>query len=193
MRFLAGIALGLLAGIAIGAAGVFFLQHSNITVLQKSAKTVQPKLSETYFLCKPDSMNKDWPLIIKSRDGVARQIIYPGKTDADVYDVEEITDLLYIANWPNPESIDAFSTMNLNRVTGQLIVQHRLPAKAMSVLFDACDKRIPVTECTPRIEKVGGSWVDCFGLTNDNFCPRLKNTGLRDPLRAQCRKTETRF
>ena len=150
-------------------------------------------LSESYLLCKSEHSKGDKPLIIKSDASSAKSIVFLGKTDADVYTIEKISDLNYIAHSVNEIAPEAYTTLNFNRLTGELTHQSRLPAEVVKILVSVCEKRLDPSECRPRVEKIrGGSLFDCMN-TMEFACPRIINSGLPSPLRYQCRKAETRF
>jgi hypothetical protein len=180
--------IGIIVGVGAGIVGmqIWTNPHFGSTVPAVSAQ-------ESYFLCKSEYSKGDIPLIIKGDASGAKSMVYSGKTDTDVFTIEKVADLHYIAQNSNAEAAEAYTTLRFNRLTGELISQSRLPSEALKLLVSICEKRIDDKECRTRIERIkGASMWDCLNSL-ESSCPRLISSGLPAALRYQCRKVEARF
>ena len=100
MRLAIAITIGLLIGLAIGAAGMTYWRDRAVSVLQKANRETQaPQPLESYHICQSDN-GKQTALIIKGDGDGAKQIIFPWRTDGDVFRIEQTTDLHYIGTHP---------------------------------------------------------------------------------------------
>jgi hypothetical protein len=121
-------------------------------------------------------------------------MVFAWKSDSDVFNIEETTDLHYVAYERNPEAPEAYSSIDLNRVTGEFYIANKLSDGARELLTSICEKRVPGNECEARLKGVkGGGSSDCFSVVDQYGCARIKNTGIPNRSKYQCRACERRF
>jgi hypothetical protein len=193
MRTTFGTILGMIVGFVIGVAAVNYWGAPGGSVLKKANKDDVP-FTEAYFLCQPSLGGKDSPLIIKSAGGIAKSMVFPWRSDSDVFSIEETTDLHYVAYERNPEAPEAYSSIDLNRVTGEFSITNKLSDGARELLTSICERRVPHNECESRLETIkGGGSSDCWTMVDELTCARVKNTGISIRSKYQCRAGERRF
>jgi hypothetical protein len=188
-----GTIIGIIVGFVIGVAAMNYWSASGGSVLKKSNKDDVPS-TEAYFLCQSSLGGKDSPFIIKSAGGVAKSLVFPWKSDADVFNIEETTDLHYGAYERNPEAPEAYSSIDLNRVIGEFFIATKLSDGARDLLTSICERRVPGNECEARLKTIkGGGSSDCWTMVDEYACARIKNTGIPNRSKYQCRAGERRF
>jgi hypothetical protein len=167
---------------------------SRTTEVVKSAREAEGQF-ENFFACKWSEGTRQSQLQIKGDRRGARLIVFPYKSDSELYRITESTDLYYLAVEETPDTPESAVTLEISRVTGEMSVTTRLPHEAVKLLADICDRRIPPTECRQRIERIkGGSWINCMSIANDMECPKWKS-GNNFVMRSQyrCERVERRF
>jgi hypothetical protein len=205
VRTLIGMTICLVIGLVAGLAVMNFWREDRrvtlnrddggATVLPKSNKQVS-NLTESFYVCRPDlKQDKESSLLIKSDSSGAREMVFPWKSDADVLTLEETTDLYYRANAKNSEVSEAYSSIDLNRVSGELFITSRISNDVVKLLVSICDRRAPLSECRSRMENIrGGSLTDCLSVVDDIACSRVRSgTNISGRFRYQCRSVERRF
>jgi len=195
MRTALGIIIGLVIGCVIGVIAVDYFNDRQVQVIQKASRAA-PSYSESYFVCKPAQADKGSGLIIKSDSTGAKAIVFAWKTDADTFSIEQTTDLHYLANEPNFRANEAYTSIDLNRVTGEMIITDRRPTAAMKLLQSICDKRTPVDQCVSQMNNIsGGDTSDCSRMANDLIvCPYLNTVNnISGRFSYRCASAERRF
>jgi hypothetical protein len=193
MRTVIGTILGMIIGVFIGAAAMNYWSAPSVSVLKKSNKDGVPS-TEAYFLCQSSLGGKESPLIIKSVGGNAKSMVFSWRSVLDIFNIEETTDLHYTAYERNPEAPEAYSSIDLNRVTGEFILANKLSDGARDLLTSICERRVPGNECEARLKTIkGGGSSDCWTMIDESACARIKNTGIPSRFKYQCRASERRF
>lgn len=159
--------------------------------------------ADDYFLCEPRDLKIQSPLVVKYSAGVATEILFVYKQNdrPDSYRVTERNDIYYLADEVSPEAPDAFASLKINRLSGELQFIHRIPMEAVQLLKNVCDKKIPVTECDNRMIRIrGGSWMLCsysretMTLIDDASCAKWRSgDNIAGHYILQCQRTERRF
>jgi hypothetical protein len=191
-----GIVIGLLIGFAFGLVAMNYWNDRTPSNAAPSAQIeTNTVVADSYFICKSGQTNRDSALIIKGDHSGAKTMLFPWHSEADEFRIERTTDLYYKAVEARPPVSEAYGSLELNRVSGDLTATSRISSEAVKLLTAICDKRIPPNECRSRIESIGGaSWVDCMSVANDLECPRLRSgNNISGRFRYECRSAERRF
>jgi hypothetical protein len=175
----------LFGGIVIGAMAAFILIKFSTDTNQPSSQTMAS------YICQWGTGTRESALMIKSDKAGAKEIIFPWRTDGDRFQIDKTTDLHYFAtNVEEKYSRVSTSTMELNRVTGEMQIINRYTPEALKIVVGACNKTIP--DCANRLKEMGGGDLSCFILPTD--CPRFLE-GNNFQMRSQytCRAADRRF
>jgi hypothetical protein len=188
-----GKVIGIFVGLAIGfPLGLIFMTYWNARMSAPEHPEKSADYTESYYLCKPDHDGPEKALIIKGDKSGAKTIVFPWHSEADAFRIEQTSDLNYVAVQESPET-EAYGSIELNRITGNMVATRRIPTEAVRLLAEICENRIPRTECASRMKSIrGGSWVDC-GLY-DLECPKWRNgSNIAGRFRFQCRSADRKF
>jgi hypothetical protein len=190
MRVFLGLFIGLLIGFGVAIFGYPLWEARNSVVIPKSDK-VKVATSDAFYVCSTKYV-KDRPLIIKSANGVAKNIILQWTEDDDSFTIEQTDDLNYTAYARREDG--GFYILTLNRVTGDLSFADHPSKSAKDLLTDMCAKRVPWDQCQSRISSVsGGRKSECPIVVGEYWCPRLNNLGLISEVQFQCVPADRRF
>ena len=192
-----GIALGLMIGFLVGlvARGYWDERLPPLTTPPSVASEQNSGYAERYFICKYGQSNLESALIIKGDRSGAKTMTFSWKSNGDEFRIEETTDLYYKAVEASPEASEAYSSLELNRVSGELFMTSRVSNDAVKLLAAGCDKRIQPNECGSRMKSIrGGDLVSCMSTANDLECSRWRSgTNFGGRYRYECRSAERRF
>jgi hypothetical protein len=180
--------IGLILGFGAGVIGMQ-LGLDRYLVERPAASPEAQAATDTFFLCKFDLSGKDSALVVQSTKLGAKTLLFPGKTDQDVFRITESTTTQYRAVSDSPDFPEAFATIELNRVSGEMTETLRIPNKSAKLLADICAKKIPPSECRQRIDIIReGDWISCMSVANDMECPKwLAGSNVTSRFRFQCR------
>jgi hypothetical protein len=146
------------------------------------------------YLCESPLVEGQKPLVVKYSDGAATEILFVFKKadGADSYLIKERDDSHYRADEASPDAPDAFASLQINRLGGELEVTSRISKDAVELLASICDRRIPHTECIDRMSKIkGGSLTFCIFGEPAVSCDRWRNgTNVSGRYTYQCKRTE---
>jgi hypothetical protein len=193
-----GTVIGIFVGLAIGfSLGLISMAYWNAHMSAPERTEKDAGYTESYYLCKPDSGLRERSLIIKGDRSGATTIVFPWDTQEDAFRIEETTDLTYVAIQESPKAPDAYGSIELNRVSGDMVATSRISSEAVKLLVEICDKRVPLTECGSRMRSIpGGSWPYCgiLGARDDIECPKWRNgSNIAGRFRYQCRSADRKF
>jgi hypothetical protein len=194
VRMAIGIVIGLLVGLSLGLFTMNYWQDRGATAVPKfNGETQATARPDSYYICQLDQ-GKPKALIIKGDSSGAKKIIFPWKTDGDEFLIEQTTDLHYVAKNVEPKPSPTDSSLELNRITGDLYLTSRLKAEAVTLLASICDKRVPPGQCTPGMERLGGNVFDCLGVLVESECQKwTTGNNFRGRFQYLCKATERRF
>jgi hypothetical protein len=146
------------------------------------------------YICESPLVEGQKPLVVKYGGGVATEILFAFKRAdrADSYQIKQRDDIYYRADEASPDAPDAFASLQINRLSGELEVTSRISKDAVELLAGICDRRIPRTECIDRMSKItGGSLAFCLFGEPAASCDRWrKGTNVSGPYTYQCKRTE---
>lgn len=146
---------------------------------------------DSFYRCKHDSSNEEISLAVRS-DGTSTTILVRSRNGDRTYYVTKTTPVSYEADTKNVNAPEAFSSLELDRLSGDLRVQERIPNAVTKVLAEACKGNIPVSECNTMMSKVSAEHAFLCMTTQDGQCPRW-TAGLntfKGAARYLCRPTE---
>jgi hypothetical protein len=195
MRLLIGVMVGLLIGFGLGLFGISYWQSRYTSVAEKADRKTAPseRPFENYYVCQSDTVKTSSALIIRGNGDHATQMVFPWKTDGDLFDVDHTTDLHYLASDTVGRAV-AENVADLNRVTGDLYIITRLSPGAVQLLASICRKQLPYEDCVPGMERLGGSSSDCTLATTDFECEKLTaGNSFRGRYHWVCAASERRF
>ncbi len=138
-------------------------------VLILSCATAQAK--DTDFRCKHDSSNEEISLTVEGGASPAA-ITIRSRDGTRTYFVSESSALTFKAETRNSEAPEAFSSLELDRMSGDLRLQERISYASTKVLADVCRRNLSVAECRTMISKVSDQDAFLCGTTADGQCPR---------------------
>jgi len=195
MRLAIGIAIGLLFGLTIGFAGMTFFNDRAITEVRKADKQSSNTQTMASYVCQWNGGTRESALVIKSDASGAKEMIFPWRTDGDRFRIDETTDLHYIATDIEEEgSKITDSTLDLNRITGDLYVINRFTPKALQVMVALCEKKLQPQDCKMEMERLGGSGFDCLIISPETSCKSwLEGNNFQMRSGYSCRTAERRF
>jgi hypothetical protein len=188
MRLALGIVvLGVLVGSAIGAA------YWNSRPVQEANR--EPPQRENYYLCQWDDPGSgESAMIIRGDSARAKQIIFPWRNNSgDLFLIGQTTDLHYIATDTEAKRREVDdSSLNLDRVTGDLYVTARFSPAAIQLLASICQRHASREECVAGMKQLGGSESDCE--LYESACQKwVSGNNLRITAHYLCRTSESRF
>ena len=101
--------------------------------------------ADEYYLCESKLGGKPLPLVVKYRRNLANEILfeYRHADRADAYQIKERDDVYYRADESSPDVPEAFASLKINRVSGEMEVTSRISTEAVQLLADICNRRIP--------------------------------------------------
>lgn len=182
------------AGLAVGYAAKTYRETSAVTSANKADNQAAPRISESYQLCKTERTNKESALVIKSERGRVTEMVFPWHGDAETFRVDKINELHIIATAADQSGTEGPSTLDFNRVSGDLEVVSRYSNEAVKLLADICEKRIPVDQCAPLMEKIGGNLWDCISADFVNNCKKwTSGNNFIGRFQYSCRNADRRF
>jgi hypothetical protein len=153
--------------------------------------------ADDYYLCESPLVEGQTPLVVKYSGGTATEILFVFKKadGSDSYQIKERDDIYYRADEVSPDAPDAFASLQINRLSGELEVTSRISNEAVQLLASICDRRIPRTECLDRMSKIkGGSLTYCIFGEPAVSCDKWRNgTNISGRHTYQCKRTERRF
>jgi hypothetical protein len=200
MGRLAFLIIGLMIGVGAGIIGMQagldqYLSPAKPSSSQTKLAAQEEVTSDTYFLCNSELMKRDSTMVVRGDKAGAKLILFPGKTDSDVFRVTETPTTQYTAVRDEAGFPEAFASIETNRISGELIYTARIPFQSAKLLADICNKRIPLTECRPRIDKIrDGDWISCMSVANDMECPKwVAGSNITGRYKYQCRSAERRL
>jgi hypothetical protein len=122
--------IGLIIGFGIGVIGMQFGLARYLMEPRIGAEA--STTTNSFFLCKfllPNLDDKSVStLVVQSDNSGAKTLLFPGETDQDVFRVTESTATKYTAVRDSPDFPEAFATIELNRVSGEMTKTTRIPA-----------------------------------------------------------------
>ena len=195
MRLVTGIAIGLLFGLIIGFAGMSFFNELAVTKPGKADKTTSSTQTMASYVCQWNGGTRESALVIKSDASGAKEMIFPWSTAGDRFRINETTDLHYIAmDIEEKGGKISNSTLDLNRITGDLYVTSRFTPKALQVLVALCEKKLQPQDCKLEMERLGGSEFDCLIISPEINCKGwLEGNNFKVRAGYSCRAAERRF
>jgi hypothetical protein len=146
---------------------------------------------DAYYRCKHDSSNEEISMAIQG-EAPSTTITIRSRDGIRTYFVSQSSALTYQAETKNSDAPEAYSSLELDRLSGDLRLQERISQAAVGVLADVCRKNISVTDCRTMMSKVSEPDAFLCGTTADGQCPRWlagMNT-YRGAARYLCRPTE---
>ena len=150
--------------------------------------------ADDHYLCESPLVEGRKPLVVKYSGSEATEILFALKKadGADSYQIKERDDVYYRADEVSPDAPDAFASLQINRLSGELEVTSRISKDAVQLLASICDRRVPRTECIDRMSKIrGGSLTFClFGEPAVSCDKWRKGTSVSGPYTYQCKRTE---
>jgi hypothetical protein len=190
-------AVGFIVVLAVGLATGYVAKTYQETLAEmtiiKSNNRAEP-LTESYQLCKTENSSRESALVIKSEGGHAKEMVFPWHGDAEVFRVDQINDLHYIATAAVQSGTEGPSTLDLNRVSGDLEVVSRYSDEAVKLLADICEKRVPGDQCGPLMEKLGGNVLNCFSVDFVSDCKKwTSGNNFIGRYKYVCRRAEQKF
>jgi hypothetical protein len=194
MRLAIGVAVGLLFGLIIGFASMTFFNERAITNPQKADTQTSNTQMMASYVCQWNGGTRESALVIKGDAAGAKELIFPWRTDGDRFRIDETTDLHYIAtDIEEKKSKIAVSTLDLNRVTGDLYVTNRFTPKALQIMVALCEKKLQPQDCNQEMERLGGSKSDCI-IFLETSCKRwLEGNNFVMQAGYSCREAKRRF
>jgi hypothetical protein len=138
-------------------------------ILTATCATAHAK--EDHFRCKHDSSNEEISMAIKSEPS-STTIVIRSRDGMRTYFVSQSTSIMYKAETKNSEAPEAFSSIEIDRLSGDLRIQERISYASTKVLAEVCRSNLPVAECRTMMSKVSEADVFLCGTTADGQCPR---------------------
>src|SRR5947209_1215564 len=142
--------------------------------------------ADDHYLCQPKEAGKviegsrALPLIVKYSGGVATEILFEftHSDRADAYQIKEHDDVYYRADESSPDAPEAFVSLKINRLSGDVEATTRLPTQAVQLLADVCDGRLSMTECKEREKKINPEKLlsECGMFAKPDYCPRWQRS-----------------
>ena len=102
--------------------------------------------ADDYYLCASPRLKEQTPLVVKYSGSVATEVLFVYKrTDrADSYQIKHRDDIFYLADEVSSDAPDAFASLKINRLSGELEVTSRISKEAVQLLANICDKKYQV-------------------------------------------------
>jgi hypothetical protein len=150
--------------------------------------------ADDHYLCESPLVEGRKPLVVKYSGSEPTEILFAFKKagGADSYEIKQRDDIYYRADEISPDAPDAFASLQINRLSGELEVTGRISNEAVQLLASICDRRVPRTECLDRMNKIkGGSLTFCIFGEPAVSCDRWRNgTNLSGRYTYQCKRAE---
>jgi len=144
------------------------------------------------YLCESPLVEGRTSLVVKYDGSAATEMLFVFKKAdrPDSYRIKERDDTYYRADEISPDAPDAFASLQINRLSGELEVTSRISKEAVQLLASICDRRIPGTECVDRMNKIrGGSLTFCLFGEPAVSCDKWRNgTNISGRYTYQCKR-----
>jgi hypothetical protein len=155
---------------------------------------------DEYYLCK-DKILTGWPefsLVLKYSGNEPAEILWEGKKYGrfERFRITEHDDVYYQADEVSADVPEAFGSLKINRLNGELVVFRRISQKAVKLLVDVCDKTVPVKDCGEQMNEIpGGNNFTCGELAlSFSYCDKWRRGGnISGQYRYQCHPTDRKF
>ena len=198
MRAIIGAVVAVGVGFILGALATTYLGITKPSSQKEEAQKAAEAETSAYFLCSThisDTLkDPESPLIIKTVRNIATSIVWSWKSTADVFDIEETNDLHYIAYEREPDAKEAYTKLDLNRVTGELLISNKLSDDVRGLIASICEGRVPKSQCESRLTGLRGTTsTSCWVVTDETTCSRVKNTGVPIVFAKSCRPASRPF
>jgi len=120
--------------------------------------------ADEYYLCRERDMGVQTPLVVKYKNGTPDEILFKYlNIDSDSYKINERDELHYQADQLSPPAPDAFGSLIIDRVTGEMRVIGRIPMAAVQLLVNTCNGIISEDDCSDRMNRIKGGFLPfCF-------------------------------
>jgi hypothetical protein len=184
--------VGLILGFAAAlAAAHYWNERASVAVAKTDRADVQADVKPTvtsYYLCKWNPGTRESQLQISGDGSGAKTILFPYKGGSDLYRIVEANDLHYFAVEESPAAPEAFASLDIDRLSGEMVFTNRASTAALQLGLDLCENRISLEQCKHRM----ASLSDCLVLPD--ACARFRggnNISMRS--RFDCRSVERRF
>ena len=149
---------------------------------------------DTFYRCGHDSSYEEISMAIQN-DGSATEILIRSQNGDRTYYITKTAPLSYRAETKNSSAPEAYSSLELDRVSNELRIQERISDATASVLAEVCKRNIPISECKAMVDKVNDQHAFLCMTIQDGQCPRWiagVNT-FKGTARYLCHQTPTDF
>ena len=158
--------------------------------------------SEEHLICGAPAY-PEFTLTITKEKGSAHDIVIENsmsvlsskddKRPKDVFIVYEASNSHYSAQREEEGALEAFSSIFINRLTGELTLINRISRRAVALIVETCDGKITKEQCAEKMEGLpGGNPFMC--LDDDLQCEiRRKNNNIIRVFAYTCRAAKQQF